>query len=414
MRKILSIVLVMVLLASAVPLAITPASAQQAGIPCDDGDNELTKDELVAAILPYMLDEGDFKLDDIGDAAWVYAYWDGEPKTIVDDSKVVSTFYRPIERIVNLHHHIYAPLQTIKATDKVVGIESTWFGESHKHRPSLLYPKFVDLPQVGKGGGPDYEKILNLQPELVFSLPGSYSVAVYNRLKELSPDLAVVRLYLYQTYNRTLTVENYRTLGYLLDREEEAEEFIDYYEGFLDVIAEKIEDIPEEDKPQVFGMRIRGAGKITHTSSEVIIAAGGKDIFEGVKGSQVGVEDIIDRDPEIIIRTSQYGKGGYGKDDITELKNLRDEVMNRPEFQNMTAVKTGRVYIIAADMDCCGASGGRYFLGIAYYAKCIYPDLDLDPTAFHQEFLTRFQGVDYDLSKHGTFAYHPEQFPEGR
>ena len=408
-RRIVSYLLVMVFLAFAVPMAVTPSAAQQAGIPFAGEDNELTKEELVNAILPYMLDEGDLKLDDVGDAAYVYAYWDGKTKT-VDDSEVVFTFYRPIERVVVLYPHGEMPLQTLKATDKVVGTDSLWFQGNYKNK-AIVYPAFVDIPKLGKENSPDYEALLNLQPDLVLIRPSR--AAVYNRLKELNPDIAVVRLHLYKTYDRTFTVNDYRTLGYLLEKEEEAEEFLDYHEEFLDVIAEKIEDIPEEDKPQVFGMRIRGAGKITHTSSEVIIAAGGKDIFEGVKGSQVSVEDIIDRDPEIIIKTSQFN-AGYGKDDITELKNQRDEVMNRLEFQNMTAVKTGRVYIIAGDLDCCGASGGRYFLGVAYYAKCIYPDLDLDPTAFHQEFLTRFQGVDYDLSKHGTFAYHPEQFPEGR
>ena len=106
----------MVLLASAVPLAIPPAAAieqYEKKIPGDvDENNELTKDELVNAILPYMLGEGDLKLDDVGDVAWVYAYWDGKPKTCVDQGFIVSpgsvleappkslTLYRPVERII--------------------------------------------------------------------------------------------------------------------------------------------------------------------------------------------------------------------------------------------------------------------------------------------------------------------------
>ncbi|RJS83312.1 iron ABC transporter substrate-binding protein, partial [Methanophagales archaeon] len=61
-------------------LTVTPALAQ---IPADtNSDNKLTKEELVNAILPYMLGEGSYTLDDVGDAAWVYAYWDGKPKII--------------------------------------------------------------------------------------------------------------------------------------------------------------------------------------------------------------------------------------------------------------------------------------------------------------------------------------------
>jgi len=40
-------------------------------------------------------------------------------------------------------------------------------------------------------------------------------------------------------------------------------------------------------------------------------------------------------------------------------------------------------------------------------AKWFHPDLfeDLDPKAIHQEYLTRFQGLDYDLDEHGVFVY---------
>jgi iron complex transport system substrate-binding protein len=43
-------------------------------------------------------------------------------------------------------------------------------------------------------------------------------------------------------------------------------------------------------------------------------------------------------------------------------------------------------------------------------AKWFHPDLfkDLDPQSIHQEYLTRFQGLDYDLSKQGVFVY-PEE-----
>ena len=146
----------------------------------------------------------------------------------------------------------------------------------------------------------------------------------------------------------------------------------------------------------------------------MIKVAGGNDIFSDVNYGIVDAEAVIKRDPEIILAVACYEYGGYGMDDITKLKQLRDDIMSRPELQNVKAVKNGEVYVMPADLGCCGAQGGRHFLGVAYFAKCIYPDIDLDPTALHQEFLTRFQGVDYDLSEHGVFVYHPERFPEGR
>jgi iron complex transport system substrate-binding protein len=49
-------------------------------------------------------------------------------------------------------------------------------------------------------------------------------------------------------------------------------------------------------------------------------------------------------------------------------------------------------------------------IGFAYIAKWLYPDLfeDLDPKALHQEYLTRFLKLDYDLDERGVFVY-PEK-----
>ena len=65
-----------------------------------------------------------------------------------------------------------------------------------------------------------------------------------------------------------------------------------------------------------------------------------------------------------------------------------------------TDSQTG-VYIIT-HATVCGE-----IITVAYFAKRSRPDLfkDLDPKAIHQEYLTRFLELDYDLDKHGIFLY---------
>jgi len=124
MRKISACILALVLLASALPMAITPVAAYEKKIPCDaDANNELTKEELVNAILPYMLGEGSYTLDDVGDAAWVYAYWDGKPKIITDSAARGVTIYRPIERTIGTEAGALRLLVYPGATDMVIGVE---------------------------------------------------------------------------------------------------------------------------------------------------------------------------------------------------------------------------------------------------------------------------------------------------
>ena len=55
------------------------------------------------------------------------------------------------------------------------------------------------------------------------------------------------------------------------------------------------------------------------------------------------------------------------------------------------------------------APGPGYQIGVAYTAKWLHPDLfeDLDPQAVHQEYIDRFQGIDFDVKEHGVFVYPP-------
>jgi len=141
-----------------------------------------------------------------------------------------------------------------------------------------------------------------------------------------------------------------------------------------------------------------------------IESAGGRSIFAG-KGEiqEVNPEDVIAANPDVIIRI--MGDEDYDlrdADDTGKLEETRREIMSRPELQNTTAVKEGRVYLIASPLwTYMPFSGCRHFIGVAYLAKWLHPDLfkDLDPQAVHQRYLTEFQGLDYDLGKRGTLVY---------
>jgi len=94
--------------------------------------------------------------------------------------------------------------------------------------------------------------------------------------------------------------------------------------------------------------------------------------------------------------------------DISEFEDTRGEVMSRKVLQYVPAVKEGRVYVIAVHLlSFFGDSGCRSFIQLAYQAKWFQPELfeDLDPKAIHQEYLTRFQGLDIDLDENGVFVY---------
>ena len=408
----------MVLLATTVSLVVMPVGAQQAGIPGDvDGDDNLTEAELASAIISYMLGEGKYSLDDVGDAAWVYAHWNGEPKTITDSVGSEVTIYKPIERVV-IAYWIDAALtlQSLKAEDTVVGVI-----DAVKYEPILL-PELSKLPSVGlmpDPGALDFEKILALEPDVVFTGGSSANPTAYEeiarRIHSVDPDIAVL---VFTFCHPSLYVEEAKKMGYLFDREKEAEELVDFIEEHLNPIKEGVKDISEENRTKVYTeyfMDYLTFGNDPFGAADSVRIAGGKNIFDDLPPiAWVGPEDVISRTPEVIIHHpggAYFGKVGYATDDVSALRDKRNEIMNRPGFAAVPAVKNGSVYTCYSF-----PTSAMYFVGIAYYAKWFYPEEfgDLYPNTIHQEYLDRFMRIDFDLDEHGVFVYHPEQHPDGR
>ena len=216
-------------------------------------------------------------------------------------------------------------------------------------------------------------------------------------------------------YDRDV-IREIRMLGFIFNKRERAEEFIQWREEFMNLIRERVEKISEEDKPKVY---FETQWSAYYTGGEYITNiefCGGKTIFpEVTESTQVDPEAVVERNPDVIIKVAApYATGpgvtGYdlNADDITKIKEVRDEIMNRPELKNVNAVKNGRVYVISSYIVGYGpASGGRAFLQKVYMAKWLHSNLfeDLDPKTIHQEYLTRFQGLDIDLDEKGVFVY---------
>ena len=324
--------------------------------------------------------------------------------TVIDCVDRIVTVKKPLRRIVVCKGAAIETMRSLKATDKIVGVTDSVI------KNEVFFPEFSDYPSVGSGWSPDIEIIVALRPDAVI-ISGGRRFMVKPTVDVLeSADIPVFCSLL----NR---LEDYREeavmFGYILNKEKEAAEFIDFREKILTSVKEKGENIPEEKKPKVYFMPSFKDGVYYIYGMHAHIAmTGGKDIFADQPGKYMSVdtEAVMERDPDIIIRVAPSTAGGCGvdADDTAELKALRDEIMSQPELQKVKAVKDEKVYIIANHLvSFFGASGCRNFLQIAYQAKWFHPELfkDLDPKATHQEYLTRFQGLDIDLDEKGVFVY---------
>ena len=400
---------VTVTVTSSLPLLQTASQGEYMGVVVLgdlDGDKIVSESELADNILLYLtatyLGESNehLKLDKLREAAHIHRYY---PRAIIDSAGRNVTIYKPLKRIVVFNSETVETMRSLNATDKIVGV-----GE-YTIKDKIFFPEFTNYPNVGSVWSPNYEEVLNCNPDAVFlyaTCSPSYCEAIQNKLNELDSDIIVVRLDCFKPASYAKEVED---LGYILEKEEEARTLVGFYEGVLNSIKEKVDAIPDEGRPEVYFEaydRYKTAGRESGWHQK-LIAAGANNIFSDLSGGYVYVdaEEVVKRNPEFIVSAPSYYAGGYDTDDITELSNPWKEIVSRPELAKVNAVKNGNVYVLSSD-----AFGGvRHFVAIAYMAKWFHPGLfeDLDPKAIHQEYLIRFQGLDYDLAKHGVFVYPP-------
>jgi len=390
MRKILSCLLVMVLLASVVPLAITSAAAYGKKIPCDaDGNNELTKEELVNAILPYMLDESSYTLDDVGDAAWVYAYWDGKPKTIVDQADRTVTTYRPVERVVCLFPQPTRSVIELGAADKIVGID-IYSCKYISDKYLGVFPECKELPKVGTYREPNTELILSLKPDVIFTYAFGSSSDIANHIQETT-GIPVVGT----TWHATLDhmFEGIELVGKVLEKEKDAEELISYANEEIAEVTDVTEEIDSE-KPTVFLIsRLQDGTILTHGEYESVNIAGGILVTEGMgyvpqPGGTlvVSVEDFIAWDPDVILVARS------GETPRTSV----DDILSDPRFQIMKAVKNHKVNYTLSGFTYVCEDHPRVITEIFIMAKILHPDkfkkLNIEKKG--NEIFRRFYGVD--------------------
>ena len=304
----------------------------------------------------------------------------------------------PIERIVALGGS-YCPeaLCAFGVHDKIVGVDE-WVA---KLRPELK-TFLEDKPSVGKYNNPDIEKILELEPDIVLTYAYKCWPVVDKPLKAAGIPVVHMDFHHPEKHSRAI-----RTTGYILDKQERAEELISFELQHLNLIKERVEDLEPEQKTRVYfefsDKYSTAAGGCSFDA--VIIACGGINIFSDMKGYYVEVdpEAVIVRNPQVIIRHAKwhgkYVPAGYGVTDTSQMEELRNAIMSRPGWDHIDAVKNDRVYVIHYP----STKSTHMSIFNSYIAKWLHPELfeDIDPVAIHREWMERFLGIEYQ----GVYAY---------
>lgn len=315
---------------------------------------------------------------------------------ITDTSERTVTIKQPIERVAILNDNAAEIMRALGVEDKIVGIHQVMKGNPYWPEEIQEKPVVTSFSEI------NYEMLAEVQPQLVISSTSTHGVVgEQGNLKAF--DIVDLKLNLRRP---GLLKDEIIILGKIFDKEKEAEELIQFYQNYEDMISSAIENIPLEDRPRIFLEYHAGdfstSGKESRFYEQTILA-GAVNIASEFKGDyKVNAEWVIKKNPDIILR--EHGASlGFDVDSYDLAQQVREEIISRPGLEYTTAVQEGNVYILPIDI----YSRPRYIIGVAYLAKWLYPQLltEMDPELIHKEYLERFQGIEYS----GLWAY-----PEGK
>ncbi|AVB77040.1 iron ABC transporter substrate-binding protein [Methanococcus maripaludis] len=274
----------------------------------------------------------------------------------------------------------------LQAQDKVVGVESIE-QENISGRPYQLANMdfFQTLPMTGLGGGkeigvgPYPEKVISAAPDVILI---TYMDA--DRADELQEQYGIPVVVLQYGDVKSFHDENFvgclNLLGSLFQKEERAQEVIDFFADAENDLLTRTENISDEDKPSVYigGLCNKGAHGIDSTSSNYapFAALNANNVASSIgteKSVFISKEQLLEWNPDIIfIDTGSYEliKEDYDK--------------SSEYYESLGAFENGNVYT-QFPYNYYTTNYGTALADAYYIGKIVYPeqfaDIDIEEKA---------------------------------
>jgi len=253
------------------------------------------------------------------------------------------------QRIISLAPSNTEILYALGLEERVVGV-TDWCN----------YPlEALDKEKVGNYDTPDMEKIVALNPDLILVAYGT-TMDVINSLVGLGLTVFGIK-----TTDLDDLLNDIRTVGEITDKEVEAQALTSEIENRIEAVTDVTLALAE--RPRVFyivwhdPLWTAGSGNFIH---ELIEKAGGVNICQNITGYvTISIEEVVARDPEIIITSSWPG--------------VYEWAMNSTELEVTAARQSGSVY--TCDDDLVQRPGPRLVEGLEWFAHFIHPEIFEEP-----------------------------------
>ncbi|PRD13809.1 ABC transporter substrate-binding protein [Pantoea coffeiphila] len=271
-------------------------------------------------------------------------------------------------------------------------------------------------------GEVNLETVIAKHPDLMIAQlrakPSLQQTGVLKQLAALNIPVLFVDVELHPVQNTAASVT---LLGKVLNQEDNAKAYTDFYQQKLTAIQNKVKDI--SPKPLVFVEPIAGIGGggdaccFTHGRNgwgALVEATGarniGSELLPGTSGN-VAVEKVISMNPDYYVMSGSKRGGkastviplGYNTS-VEEIKESFDRLRNRNGVKDIPAVKAGKVAAVYHHF----YNHPYNIIGIEMLAKDFYPQQfkDLNPTADYHQIIQKFTKLPDEPI---NIEYHPAE-----
>lgn len=266
------------------------------------------------------------------------------PVTVTGSDGTEVTIEKEPTKIISVGPNITEMIYKVGAGDLLVG-----------RTKYCDYPSEVEsVPTIGSLLSPDIEAIVAAQPDVVFAST-HFKEDAAAKLTELGIPVVV----LYEKTELNGIYKMIETLGIALNKQKEAAETNAEAKAKIEEVEEKVKGAEAVSAYYVVGFGEKGdftAGGDTFIG-KMITLAGGDNIAKDVEGWSYSLENLLEKDPSVIIVK----------------QGQKDEFMQAENYKELTAVKEDRVYEI--DNNLLDRQGYRNALGLEELAKILHPEL---------------------------------------
>lgn len=318
---------------------------------------------------------------------------DSETRTIVDQVGHTITLPKEVNRVVIASVWPLASAYCLMfGTDKLVGLDPAIISAAENSMLIKVAPDIVNIESgFSKNGQLNAEELLKLKPDVVLYATGvmeDYDIATQAGIPAVGFALNV------KDFNAVETIFTWiDLLAEVMNTSYDTSAYHEYADKMQKMIAERLEGIPEEDKPSAMIIH-----KYSETTLQIpgtktwgdywITASGARNVANENKGTpQVTVEEVYRWNPDRIYITNF-------SDAIPE--DLYTNSFQNYDWSNIRAVKEKQVYKMPLGIYRWYVTNTDSPLTLLWLAKEHHPDLfaDIDVNQEIKDFYKKFYHIE--------------------